>query len=49
MMDLKQLGEKAVAAKYILQDLSEETKNAALCTVANALVEHAGEIILQNQ
>lgn len=49
MMDLKQLGEKAVAAKYILQDLSEETKNAALCTVANALVEHAGEIIQQNQ
>lgn len=49
MIDLVQLGQRGVVARYALQDLTESQKNQALFTVADALTEHAEEIISQNQ
>ena len=48
-MNLHELGEKAVCAKYELQKLTEERKNEALCYVANVLVEDAAYILEENE
>ena len=48
-MNLHELGEKAVCAKYELQKLTEERKNEALCHVANVLVEDAAYILEENE
>ena len=45
---LKQLGQKAVAAKYELQKLTTSEKNSALETVASALAEKTEQIIAAN-
>ena len=45
---LKELGEKAVQAKYELQKLSTENKNRALTAVADALVQSSPRIMEQN-
>lgn len=48
-MELLQLGEKAVVAKYELQTLSTEKKNEALLCVAKALLENAAYILTENE
>lgn len=47
-MDLKEMGKKAVAAKYRLQSLTTEEKNRALEHAAEALVERAQGILTAN-
>ena len=47
-MYLKELGQKASAAKYEVQVLSTEEKNKALKTVADALVANTNAIIKEN-
>lgn len=46
---LETLGQKAVAAKYELQKLTMEAKNAALQEVASALVKQSERILIANQ
>lgn len=48
MLDLKELGKKAVIAKYELQKISTEAKNSALLAIADALIENSHRIIEQN-
>ncbi len=48
MTDLKQMGERAVQAKYALGALTEEEKNRALLAAADALVKRCGEILSAN-
>lgn len=45
---LEGIGQKAVAAKYELQKLSQEEKNEALQAAAKALIEHGNEILTAN-
>lgn len=45
---LEGIGQKAVAAKYELQKLSQEEKNEALQAAAKALTEHENEILTAN-
>lgn len=47
-MDLKEMGKRAVAAKYRLQSLTTEEKNRALEHAAEALTEHTREILTAN-
>lgn len=47
-MDLKEMGKKAVAAKYVLQKASEQEKNQALLAVANALEKDSEKILKAN-
>lgn len=47
-MDLKEMGKKAVAAKYQLQNLTAEEKNRALEHCAEALTEQAKGILTAN-
>lgn len=48
MFDLKELGKRAVLAKYELQRMNTEAKNNALMTIADALMENSHRIIEQN-
>ena len=48
MFDLKELGKKAVIAKYELQKIGTEAKNSALLVIADALIENSHRIIEQN-
>lgn len=48
MTDLKQMGERAVQAKYALGALTEEEKNRALLAAADALIKRCGEILSAN-
>lgn len=48
-MNLQEMGEKAVAAKYSLQGKRTEEKNAALLCVAKKLVEHTELILAANR
>lgn len=48
MVDLQQLGQQAVAAKYALQGLSAEKKNEALLHEADCLIEHTDELLTAN-
>lgn len=48
MTDLKVMGEKAVAAKYLLQKASSQEKNNALLAAAQALCEKRERILLAN-
>lgn len=48
MTNLTELGERAVAAKYSLQKLSEAEKNLALEKVADALVAQTDQLITAN-
>ncbi len=45
---LKEMGEKAVAAKYFLQKMTTEEKNKALEKAAQALVDAGDDILIQN-
>lgn len=47
-MELKEMGKRAVAAKYQLQCLTTEEKNKALCHAADALEENARGILAAN-
>lgn len=47
-MELTEMGKRAVAAKYQLQQLQREEKDRALEHAAQALTEHAGEILKAN-
>lgn len=47
-MDLKEMGQKAVAAKYSLQKLTEQEKNKALLAVADALEKDSKRILGEN-
>lgn len=47
-MDLKEMGKKAVAAKYVLQKASEQEKNQALLSVADALEKDSEKILEAN-
>jgi len=49
MTDLKQMGERAVAAKYVLGALSTDKKNRALLTAADALKMRSREILAANE
>lgn len=49
MYQLQEIGEKAVAAKYVLQTLSAEKKNQALKAVADALLTRKQEILQANE
>lgn len=46
---LNQIGEKAVEAKTVLNRLGVTEKNAALCTVADALVENTEYLLKENE
>ena len=48
MFDLKELGQKAVIAKYELQKIGTEVKNSALLAIADALMENGHRIMEQN-
>lgn len=48
-MELKILGEAAVAAKYKIENLSTNEKNNGLYKVADALIENAEKIIAANK
>lgn len=48
MFDLKELGKKAVLAKYELQRMRTEDKNSALLKIADALTKSSQRIIEQN-
>ncbi|MBR1771650.1 MAG: glutamate-5-semialdehyde dehydrogenase [Lachnospiraceae bacterium] len=48
MTDLIQMGERAVAAKYVLQKLSEQEKNTLLQCAAEALQKRSDELIAAN-
>uniref|UniRef100_UPI0040571F37 glutamate-5-semialdehyde dehydrogenase n=1 Tax=Acetatifactor sp. TaxID=1872090 RepID=UPI0040571F37 len=48
MTDLQAMGQKAVAAKYLLQKAATEDKNRALEAAAKSLVEHQNEILSAN-
>ncbi|MDE5893663.1 MAG: gamma-glutamyl-phosphate reductase, partial [Acetatifactor sp.] len=47
-MELTEMGKRAVAAKYQLQNLQKEEKDRALLHAAKALVEHTEEILAAN-
>lgn len=47
-MDLKEMGKRAAAAKYKLQELTTEEKNKALEHAAEALMKHAQGILTAN-
>lgn len=49
MIDLKELGEQAVCAKYDLQKMSTNDKNTALSVIADALVQDADTILKANE
>lgn len=49
MIDLKQMGQWAVAAKYELQKLSAEAKNEVLQEVAKQLIKDAKGILEENE
>lgn len=49
MMDLIEMGKRAVSAKYQLQQLSREEKDRALEHAAQALTAHAEEILEANE
>lgn len=48
MTDLEKMGENAVGAKYFLQGVRAEEKNAALLLIADRLTEQAERILLAN-
>ena len=48
MVDLQEMGTKAVAAKFELQKLSTQQKNNALETAARALISSAEDILTEN-
>ena len=47
-MELTEMGKRAVAAKYQLQNLHREEKDRALLHAARALVEYTEEILAAN-
>lgn len=47
-MDLKEMGKKAAAAKYLLQKLTEQEKNQVLLAVADALEKNNEKILAAN-
>ena len=49
MTALQETGQKAVQAKYEVQKLSEQEKNQALLTIAEALVTEADRILAANE
>lgn len=49
MTDLIRMGEKAVAAKYVLGAMSTDEKNRALSAAADALEERCKEILAANE
>lgn len=49
MYDLEELGKRAVQAKYVLQTLSSEQKDAALKSVARAFLARKQEILAANE
>ena len=49
MINLTELGQKAVVAKYAVQKLSTEKKNEALTYVAKALVKETDKLIAANE
>lgn len=48
MTELRTMGEKAVAAKYLLQKATTEEKNKALASAAKMLVEKQADILAAN-
>ena len=48
-MDLREMGERASKAKYVLQRLTEQEKNEALLAVAGALEQGCEEILAANR
>ena len=48
MINLTELGQKAVTAKYALQKLTTKEKNEALIHVAKSLVKEADKLIEAN-
>lgn len=48
-MDLKAMGERAQAAKYLLQQTNTEEKNQALKAVAEGLVKNSSFILAENE
>ncbi len=49
MMDLKEMGERAQAAKFLLQQAETEEKNQALKAVAEGLVKNSSFILAENE
>lgn len=49
MLHLTEMGERAAAAKYLLQKASSETKNKALEQAAQALIRESGSILEANR
>ena len=49
MTDLKEMGKRAVAAKYMLQTLSDDDKNKALTAAADGLLADAEAILGANK
>ena len=49
MTDLNKLGQNASAVKSLLQTLSTEVKNKALCLAADCLVKEAEYLIAENR
>ncbi|MDE5933286.1 MAG: gamma-glutamyl-phosphate reductase, partial [Lachnospiraceae bacterium] len=49
MCNLEDLGKRAAAAKYVLQTLSAERKNAALAAVAKAFLTRKQEMLAANE
>ncbi len=47
-MNLVQMGEKAVAAKYLLQGLTTEEKNKALLLIADKLIQETESLLAAN-
>lgn len=45
---LEEMGQKAVRAKYIMQSLSSEQKDKALCSIAEAFLARKDEILAAN-
>ena len=48
-LELKEMGEAACRAKYLLQKLTTEQKNEALAAVAESLIRHADDVIAENE
>lgn len=48
MTDLQTMGQKAVAAKYLLQKATTEEKNKSLKSAADALVQYQDDILAEN-
>lgn len=48
-MNLQQMGERAIAAKYQLQKLTTKVKNKLLCDIADDLIKNADVILTENK